>query len=82
MAEAREVATAAAQKRGDLPPDEVLPIQEVQYKVKLGDDLTDLAVRFGTTVASIQAANRRIVWEHSIDHIAGQRKVHDVATRM
>ncbi len=71
MAEAHEAAAAAAQARGELPPEAVVPIQQLQYRVQAGDDLTDLAVRFGSTVASIQAANRQLVWEHNIEHVVG-----------
>ena len=70
-AEAVEVATVAAIARGEMAAPRPAPLQLVKHLVLPGDDLTDLAVKYGSSVASIKAANRRIVFE-VLDNVLGQ----------
>jgi len=73
LAEAEADAMEKAIKRGEVAPPRPDPVQMVQHRVELGDDLTDLAVQYGTTVGAIRAANSRVlVFEQSIDNVAGQ----------
>jgi hypothetical protein len=72
MAEAREQSMAEAIRRGEVVLPEREPIRIIQHRVSAGDDLTDLAVRYGSSVAAIMAANRRVVWEQTLDNVLGQ----------
>lgn len=68
MVEEREERAIA---RGEIERPRPEPISLVKHKVLPGDDLTDLAVRYGSSVASIKAANRRIVFE-VLDNVWGE----------
>jgi hypothetical protein len=73
LAEAQADALEAAIKRGQVAPPPPEPVRIVQHRVQLGDDLTNLAVHYGSSVSAIRAANSRIlVFEQSIDNAAGQ----------
>lgn len=71
LAEMVEEREARAIERGEIERPRPEPISLVKHKVLPGDDLTDLAVRYGSSVASIKAANRRIVFE-VLDNVWGE----------
>ena len=71
LAEMVEEREARAIERGEIERPRPEPITLVKHKVVPGDDLTDLAVRYGSSVASIKAANRRIVFE-VLDNVWGE----------
>lgn len=47
------------------------PIRHIRHRVEVGDDLTALAVRYGTTEAQIKSLNRRIVFQ-VLDNVVGE----------
>lgn len=47
------------------------PVRHIRHRVEVGDDLTALAVRYGTTEAQIKSLNRRIVFQ-VLDNVVGE----------
>jgi len=63
---AEKEASRARQLGIRLPAESPPPVQMIKYVIQQGDDLTDLAVRYGTTVRSILSSNPRITFEHTL----------------